>query len=327
MATRNLTRTFLTLRQNLRRRPARAGGGALGGGGDGGATGGATAGGVSFEEARSSLPPHWVDTVDDVNEDIADITRKIDQLRATHKKRLLVRFDETEGAQDRTIDILTQQTTAKFREAERKLKRIGQLRAGAEASGSEQGVRKNIQRSLAVQLQNLSMDFRKCQKAYLQQLKKQKEGNMGDLFGGGGGGGGGSDPLGGGGGGGGGFGGTAAADADLGFTDDQMLYLEQVETEVEDRDQEIVKIAKNIEELATIFKDLATLVIDQGTILDRIDYNMEQVVETTKKGMVQLNKAEEYQKSTRPLKCICVLLILILVLAIILYNKWKSNNN
>ena len=87
------------------------------------------------------------------------------------------------------------------------------------------------------------------------------------------------------------------------------------------------RIAKNIEELATIFKDLATLVIDQGTVLDRIDYNMEQVVETTKKGMVQLNKAEEYQKSTRPLKCICVLLILILVLAIILYNKWKSNSN
>jgi syntaxin 16 len=32
------------------------------------------------------------------------------------------------------------------------------------------------------------------------------------------------------------------------------------------------------------------LVIDQGTILDRIDFNMEQVVERTQEGLVQLNK-------------------------------------
>ena len=28
---------------------------------------------------------------------------------------------------------------------------------------------------------------------------------------------------------------------------------------------------------ATVFKELAAMVIDQGTIIDRIDYNMEQV--------------------------------------------------
>ena len=34
--------------------------------------------------------------------------------------------------------------------------------------------------------------------------------------------------------------------------------------------------AQSIEELSDIFKELAVLVIDQGTILDRIDFNMEQ---------------------------------------------------
>ena len=33
-----------------------------------------------------------------------------------------------------------------------------------------------------------------------------------------------------------------------------------------------------------------TLVIDQGTLLDRIDYNLEQVVERTERGKEQLNK-------------------------------------
>ena len=45
----------------------------------------------------------------------------------------------------------------------------------------------------------------------------------------------------------------------------------------QERDEEITRIARSIEELSQIFKELAVLVIDQGTILDRIDFNMEQV--------------------------------------------------
>lgn len=83
---------------------------------------------------------------------------------------------------------------------------------------------------------------------------------------------------------------------------------------VNQRDEEITRIAKSIEELAQIFKELAVLVIDQGTILDRIDYNMEQVLENTKEGLVQLHKAEDYQKSALPLKCVIALVILIFIM-------------
>jgi len=92
---------------------------------------------------------------------------------------------------------------------------------------------------------------------------------------------------------------------------------------VSERDLEIQRIAQSIEELSSIFKELAVLVIDQGTILDRIDFNMEQVVEHTKEGIKQLEKAEEHQKSARPIKCIACLLIMIAVMLTILILKHR----
>lgn len=89
------------------------------------------------------------------------------------------------------------------------------------------------------------------------------------------------------------------------------------------RDEEINRIAKSIEELAAIFKELAVLVIDQGTILDRIDYNMENAVEHAREGIKQLEKAEEHQKNAMSTKCIIALIILIIVMLSVLI--WKHS--
>ncbi len=100
---------------------------------------------------------------------------------------------------------------------------------------------------------------------------------------------------------------------------------------VQSRDKEIAQIASSIQELGTIFKELAVLVIDQGTILDRIDYNMETVVESTKEGISQLEKAEKSQKNARPMKCIMCLSITIFILLLILILKhrrrWRGGIN
>ena len=42
------------------------------------------------------------------------------------------------------------------------------------------------------------------------------------------------------------------------------------------REEELRNLLRSIEELNAIFKDISILVIEQGTILDRIDYNIEQ---------------------------------------------------
>lgn len=54
------------------------------------------------------------------------------------------------------------------------------------------------------------------------------------------------------------------------------------------REREINDIAKGIIELADIFKELQSMVIDQGTMLDRIDYNVERMSDNVKSADKEL---------------------------------------
>ena len=56
------------------------------------------------------------------------------------------------------------------------------------------------------------------------------------------------------------------------------------------REREIEDIAKGIIELSEIFKELQTMVIDQGTMLDRIDYNVELTRDRVKDAHVDLGQ-------------------------------------
>jgi len=61
-----------------------------------------------------------------------------------------------------------------------------------------------------------------------------------------------------------------------------------------------------------------------GTILDRIDYNMEATVEHTKEGLVELQKAEDHQKANLGVKCIIVLAVLIFAMVLVLIFKHQK---
>ena len=64
-------------------------------------------------------------------------------------------------------------------------------------------------------------------------------------------------------------------------------------TEERERDQ---PTASSVTESRNLQRN-QVLVIDQGTILDRIDYNIEQAADRVTSAVVELNKANEYDRA------------------------------
>jgi syntaxin 16 len=88
------------------------------------------------------------------------------------------------------------------------------------------------------------------------------------------------------------------------------------------RDQEVMKILESVNDLANVMKDLSVLIIDQGTILDRIDYNCEQVSVTVEEGRKELLKAETHQKNSRMVICIYFLLLMVVLMTmVVIFQK------
>merc|ERR1711994_261734 len=106
-----------------------------------------------------------------------------------------------------------------------------------------------------------------------------------------------------------------------GFDADQLQRLEQMEMNATDRTQEILNIAKSVHELATLFQELSVLVVEQGSLLDRIDYNVEQTLDNLGKAKKEIDKANVHQKRSRSALCIVVLIMLVLVAGFILVIK------
>jgi len=140
-------------------------------------------------------------------------------------------------------------------------------------SGSEAVMARNIQISLASKVQSSSTQFRKKQSVYLRKLGGSERSSTPAFM---------ED--------------TSAPDFDVSISQSALRQTqEQIRRGTNDvviaqREREIEDIAKGIIELSEIFNDLSTMVLDQGTLLDRIDYNVEMTRDNVKSAHVDLRK-------------------------------------
>jgi syntaxin 16 len=273
------------------------------------------------------LPPRWVDVQEEVDEILKEITLKAAKLDKLHSKHVLPGFDDDHVKQqeEREIEALTQQITRGFQECQRAIKRIQNMVNEAKDTGNlakgDETMANNIQVALASRVQEVSATFRKKQSNYLNKLR-QLGGFESPGFGRSGtpvqnpy-----SDPA------------LMESDADKSLSQSTLQQTAQKrlhnnDAAIAQREQEINDIAKGIIELADIFRDLQGMVIDQGTMLDRIDYNVERMATDVKGAEKELIVATNYQKRNTKRKILLLLLLLVIGMFVLLLIKPKKRSD
>lgn len=107
----------------------------------------------------------------------------------------------------------------------------------------------------------------------------------------------------------------------------QQKQLHSNDAAIVQREREIEDIAQGIIDLSDLFRDLQSIVIDQGTMLDRIDYNVERMAVDVKEADKELNVASGYQKKTTKRKVIMLLILVIVGMIILLVIKPKRQSD
>ncbi|KAH8428387.1 t-SNARE syntaxin TLG2 [Aspergillus melleus] len=271
------------------------------------------------------LPPRWVDIQDEVTELLADIAQKSAHLDKLHQKHLLPGFGEEEARrqEEAVIERFTQEITRAFHDCQKAVQKIETMVREAKQQGSvsngDETMAKNIQISLASRVQDASARFRKKQSTYLKKLRGLEAGpspfdrapTPQNPY---------TDPS------------LMESDADKSFSQSTLMQTSQRMTGENDaaimqREREINDIAKGIIELSDIFRELQAMVIDQGTMLDRIDYNVEKMGTEVKAADKELKVAGNYQRRTIKRKILLLLVILVAGMFILLLVKPKNNNS
>ena len=91
---------------------------------------------------------------------------------------------------------------------------------------------------------------------------------------------------------------------------------------LKERDNEVDKIIKGVNSLNEMFKDMNILVNEQGTILDRIDYNIDLGYDNVVKAKKKINNANESRKGSCFRNVILFLLVFIFVESILVLFKF-----
>ena len=283
------------------------------------------------------LPPRWLDIQDDITASLADIAGKMKKLEQLHAKHVLPGFDDesVKAREEREIESLTQEITRGFSACQRGIKRIDTLLAeqksqqGGSIGHADETMARNLQISLATRVGEVSAHFRKKQSAYLKKLR-----SLGGL----------STPLdnpstrtstpaaaanp---------YTDPALADSESDYSAAQTTLAQtqsQTQTrrragahdaQIAQREAEIEKIAQGVIDLSNIFTELNSMIIDQGSLLDRIDYNVERTAEHTKEAEKELRVATGYQKRSTKRKIILLLVLIVVGMFILLLVKPKRS--
>jgi len=245
---------------------------------------------------------NYVESYKQINNIIEDLLTNFASLKSFQQERIKPKFidEEIENKRlDREINKLILKMMKKIKFCEALIKMIKNQKN--EKNTILEKVKYNIKMFLIEKIQNFSNEFRKNQQQYLKYLKDMGVSSNTN-----------NDN-------------EKSIDQFNELDDEKKNFLYTQEDDkyqqIKKRDEDISVLAKSIDELSGIFKDLQNIVQEQGTILDRIDYNINISYENSQQGLKYIKKAEEHQNESCFRNVILLLYIIIFIEAILIISK------
>ncbi|KJH48679.1 SNARE domain protein [Dictyocaulus viviparus] len=267
---------------------------------------------VSLEEGSEECikQPLWIHTCDEVDFELGRIRNRLEDLANIQGKHISrPNFgDEALEAEERQMETMTEQITLMLSHCQRLINTITTQNSRSETN-SERKLRENTVSALFFTLSQLTNDFRTRQSKYLNDIKNRTSnvnsfllttGQPYDLQ---------WDEV---------VGGTPSRE----YTMDQIQQMLVNERTVKEREKEVLIVNSSIRELNSLFKDLSSMVVDQGTILDRIDYDIEQTFLRISHAFDSVKIAEKHQRNEKKMHCIfCQTITIIVIVLLIIFTR------
>nr|ACO11581.1 Syntaxin-16 [Caligus rogercresseyi] len=256
------------------------------------------------EEGESPIPS-YVGQSEALNYQMSRLESKVAKLDSLHKKHLGRPSLDDNDLEAEEIDRSTKDILSLFTACHAQIKVI--QRNGKTKRGMENFLVDNLVQSLGNRLQESTEQFRVSQNDYLKKMNS-REGKSNQYF-------------------------IDFGDDDDFLEDDDslgassswrresLLTVEHDVKLIKKREAEMKHISESIIELNSLFIDLAAIVSEQGTMIDRIDFNIESTQFKVEDGLKEIEKAVKYQNKSRKMKCILFLSVIVFSLFFILILK------
>lgn len=219
-------------------------------------------------------------------------------MQKEQQKILVIKFDDEENAKlNRNISKILSEITEQLKEGERAIKEFTTKNDEGDINNI---IKINMEQTVIKKITEFTKKFKLNQEIY---AKKYKE-LVGE-----------DDPT---------FNINSSSQKDNGDMNitNNFLITEDNDLTLVRRDNQLNDLLNNVNDLAQIFKDMQNLVMEQGSILDRIDYNIDVASTNVTSGKKSIEKANKYHKNNCFRNVIIVLLICIFVESLLLILKF-----
>eukprot|EP01055_Gregarina_sp_Pseudo9_P005638 Gregarina_sp_Pseudo_9__5637@NODE_785_length_2224_cov_15_463158_g739_i0_p1_GENE_NODE_785_length_2224_cov_15_463158_g739_i0NODE_785_length_2224_cov_15_463158_g739_i0_p1_ORF_typecomplete_len340_score57_26Syntaxin/PF00804_25/2_6e03Syntaxin/PF00804_25/8_6e08SNARE/PF05739_19/1_2e04SNARE/PF05739_19/1_6e06Glycoprot_B_PH1/PF17416_2/0_98Glycoprot_B_PH1/PF17416_2/35_NODE_785_length_2224_cov_15_463158_g739_i011202139 len=199
----------------------------------------------------------------------------------------------------REVMAKSNEVTSCIRQAEEHILKLRNCKPGTDSE--ERTIRLNASRNAAKSFEELSKLFRKKQNFYMRELeKRQLVEQPASVWT--------TDNA------------TAPPEGSAQQTQ-QQLMIQREETE-QSRQTQISQLATTMQEVEGLFDQSRSMAIEQGSMLDRIDVNVEQAVDNTDRARIVLHKIENKQRHGIVKQVSVVLMSVNVAMFVLVLIKW-----